>query len=147
MALDVLTEDKITIREKVNDWEEAIHIASEPLVAQDYIEPGYVEAMIESVKTLGPYIVIAPNVAIAHARPDDNVNKVGMSLLKLDIPINFSEKGHEAALVFVFCSTDHTSHLTILQQLAQVLGDTRHIEALMRAQDKETMMTIFKGDD
>ncbi|KFE42079.1 PTS sugar transporter subunit IIA [Staphylococcus agnetis] len=147
MALDVLTEDKITIREKVNDWEEAIHIAAEPLVAQNYIEPGYVEAMIDSVKTLGPYIVIAPNVAIAHARPDDHVNKVGISLLKLGVPINFSEKGHEAALVFVFCSTDHTSHLTILQQLAQVLGDTQRIEALMRAQDKASMITIFKGDD
>lgn len=93
MALDALTKDKITMKEKVNDWEEAIHIAAEPLLAQNYIEPGYVEAMIDSVKTLGPYIVIAPNVAIAHARPDNHVNKVGISLLKLGVPINFSEKG------------------------------------------------------
>ncbi|MCQ9300759.1 PTS sugar transporter subunit IIA [Staphylococcus hyicus] len=147
MALDALTKDKITMKEKVNDWQEAIYIAAEPLLAQGYIARGYVEAMIESVKTLGPYIVIAPNVAIAHARPDDNVKRVGISLLKLDEPINFSEKGHEAALIFVFCSTDHTSHLNILQQLAKVLGDAQHIEALMQSQDKEAIITIFKGEN
>ena len=37
--------------------------------------------MIESVHEFGPYIVIAPEIAIAHARPDHNVNEVGLSLL------------------------------------------------------------------
>ncbi len=34
--------------------------------------------MIDSVNELGPYIVIAPEIAIAHARPRDNdVHQVG----------------------------------------------------------------------
>ncbi|MFG6128711.1 PTS sugar transporter subunit IIA, partial [Staphylococcus aureus] len=51
-------------------------VASQPLLQEQVIEQCYVEAMIESVNELGPYIVIAPEIAIAHARPNNNVHQV-----------------------------------------------------------------------
>ena len=63
MALDILTTTRIIVKEQVNSWHEAI-LASQPLLQEQVIEQGYVEAMIESVNELGPYIVIAPEIAM-----------------------------------------------------------------------------------
>ncbi len=68
MSLDILSTTRIIVKEQVNDWTEAITIASRPFYGKGKtIEQGYVQAMIDSVNELGPYIVIAPEIAIAHA--------------------------------------------------------------------------------
>lgn len=147
MTLDVLTKDKIIVKDQVDSWEEAIEFAAQPLLTQNYIESSYIDSMIQSVKTLGPYIVIAPHVAIAHARPGNDVHQVGLSLLKLDEAINFSTDSHYAELVFVLSATDSTSHLTVLQNLAQLLGQQENIEALLEASNEEEIINIIKGVD
>ncbi|PTF95421.1 PTS ascorbate transporter subunit IIA [Staphylococcus chromogenes] len=147
MTLDVLTKDKIIVKDQVDSWEEAIESAAQPLLTQKYIESSYIVSMIQSVKTLGPYIVIAPHVAIAHARPGNDVHQVGLSLLKLDEAINFSTDSHYAELVFVLSATDSTSHLTVLQNLAQLLGQQENIEALLEASNEEEIINIIKGVD
>ncbi|WP_419790995.1 PTS sugar transporter subunit IIA [Staphylococcus chromogenes] len=147
MTLDVLTKDKIIVKDQVDSWEEAIEFAAQPLLTQKYIESSYIDSMIQSVKTLGPYIVIAPHVAIAHARPGNDVHQVGLSLLKLDEAINFSTDSHYAELVFVLSATDSTSHLTVLQNLAQLLGQKENIEALLEASNEEEIINIIKGVD
>ncbi|MGS0652272.1 PTS sugar transporter subunit IIA, partial [Staphylococcus arlettae] len=70
MALEILTSDKVQIKDHVEHWSEAIDIAAQPLLNQRYFDQPYITAMINSVESLGPYIVIAPEIAIAHARPD-----------------------------------------------------------------------------
>ena len=147
VTLDVLTKDKIIVKDQVDSWEEAIEFAAQPLLIQKYIESSYIDSMIQSVKTLGPYIVIAPHVAIAHARPGNDVHQVGLSLLKLDEAINFSTDSHYAELVFVLSATDSTSHLTVLQNLAQLLGQQENIEALLEASNEEEIINIIKGVD
>ncbi|RIL92057.1 PTS sugar transporter subunit IIA [Staphylococcus chromogenes] len=147
MTLDVLTKDKIIVKDQVDSWEEAIESAAQPLLTQKYIESSYIDSMIQSVKTLGTYIVIAPHVAIAHARPGNDVHQVGLSLLKLDEAINFSTDSHYAELVFVLSATDSTSHLTVLQNLAQLLGQQENIEALLEASNEEEIINIIKGVD
>ncbi|NQE00398.1 PTS sugar transporter subunit IIA, partial [Staphylococcus xylosus] len=122
MSLEILSADKVQILDKVETWEQAITIAANPLLTQDYFESSYVTAMIDSVKELGPYIVIAPEIAIAHARPNDDVKHIGLSLLKLNEHINFSEEGHFASLIFVLSAVDNDGHLAILRSLATKLG-------------------------
>ena len=92
MSLDILSTTRIIVKEQVNDWTEAITIASQPLLQEQIIEQGYVQAMIDSVNELGPYIVIAPEIAIAHARPNNDVHQVGLSLLKLNQHVHFVMK-------------------------------------------------------
>ncbi|MTV21550.1 PTS sugar transporter subunit IIA [Staphylococcus delphini] len=145
MSLEMLTEDKINVRECVASWEEAIKEASQPLVDQAYFSQSYVDAMIDSVYRHGPYIVIAPEIAIAHARPNGNVNKVGVSLLKLNQHINFGKKSHYASLVFVFSAVDTHSHLDILQSLARILGDVATVNHLIQSQNEAEILSIIKG--
>lgn len=53
MSLEILSADKVQILDQVETWEQAITIAANPLLTQDYFEPSYVTAMIDSVKELG----------------------------------------------------------------------------------------------
>ena len=146
MSLEILSADKIQILDKVETWEQAITIAATPLLTQDYFESSYVTAMIDSVKELGPYIVIAPEIAIAHARPNDDVKHIGLSLLKLNQHINFSEEGHFASLIFVLSAIDNDGHLAILRSLATKFGDQDTVNKLLAAQEINEIVNIFKGE-
>ena len=146
MTLEILSSDKVQVLEQVKSWREAISIAANPLKEQGYFQQDYIDDMIHSVEKLGPYIVIAPEIAIAHARPNNNVKKIGLSLLKLNQHINFSEEGHFASLVFVLSAVDNTAHLEILKQLAQILGDKQTVEELLSAQNNTEIINILKGE-
>lgn len=87
MLEDVLRDQNILLQQEVSTWEESIIRVSEPLVKEQVIESRYIDAMINSVKEFGPYIVIGKHIALAHARPEDGVNKLGISeqLLKTQL--------------------------------------------------------------
>lgn len=140
---EVLTEEMIQVKHEVNGWEEAIKLAANPLIDQSYITEEYVNAMIQNVKELGPYIVIAPDIAIAHARPEKNVHMVGLSLLKLDKSINFAENSHFAALVFVLAAVDNKQHLEMLSELANVLSDSKKVERLANSSSTSEILNII----
>ena len=146
MSLEILSADKVQIKEQDDNWEQGIALAAQPLLNQDYFEQSYITSMIDSVKKLGPYIVIAPEIAIAHARPNDEVNKIGLSLLKLNQHINFSEEGHYASLIFVLSAVDNEGHLEILRHLATTLGDQEVVNQLLKAQEVKDILNIFKGE-
>ncbi|MFQ3852605.1 PTS sugar transporter subunit IIA [Staphylococcus sp. 2S1] len=146
MSPEILSSDKVQIRDRVDDWKHAIRVASEPLLEQGYFKQQYIEKMIYSVEELGPYIVIAPEIAIAHARPSDDVKKIGLSLLKLNHHINFSENGHHASLVFVLSAVDNEGHLEILRNLATILGDSNTVNKLLATTDIDEIINIFKGE-
>ncbi|MBL0847904.1 PTS sugar transporter subunit IIA [Mammaliicoccus fleurettii] len=143
----IIKEEHIQLKDKVANWEESIQIAAAPLLQKDYFNKDYVDSMIKSVHDMGPYIVIAPEIAIAHARPNENVNKVGLSLLKLDEHINFSDNSHFASLVFVLSAIDNEAHLEILKKLATILSDKETVQSLVLAKNKSEIINIFKEND
>ncbi|UXH46265.1 BglG family transcription antiterminator [Rossellomorea vietnamensis] len=144
MLNELLTEQTIQLKDRVTDWEEAIKVASQPLVDQQAIRPDYVEAMITNVKELGPYIVIAPNIAIPHARPETGVEQLGMSFLRLEEPVYFSEKEkHRAQLIIVLAAIDNQTHLKALSQLTELLSNEGNVEKLIVANDQETVIELI----
>lgn len=144
MLNELLTEQTIQLKERVSNWEEAIKVASQPLVDQQSIRPDYVEAMITNVKELGPYIVIAPNIAIPHARPETGVEQLGMSFLRLEEPVYFSEKEkHRAQLIIVLAAIDNQTHLKALAQLTELLSNEDNVEKLIEARDQETVIELI----
>ena len=53
---------------KVKDWQEAIRKVGNLLVKDGAVEVRFTEAMIRVVNEFGPYIVVAPGIALPHAR-------------------------------------------------------------------------------
>lgn len=73
----------ITLQESVESWPQALEICAKPLLDLQVIGPEYVTAIIEQHHALGPYYVLAPGLAMPHARPEEGAKGLGLSLLKL----------------------------------------------------------------
>ncbi|EST11298.1 BglG family transcription antiterminator [Sporolactobacillus laevolacticus] len=146
MLNDLLFKDEIQFKDHVNDWKEAIQVAAQPLLDRDFIQPSYVNAMIETVENVGPYIVITPHVAIPHARPERGVNQLGMSLLHLAHPVEFVEGNLEtsASIIIVLAAVDNKTHLKALRQLTELLGDDENIDEMIRASSVEEISQIIE---
>ena len=144
---DLVKKELIQQLDKVNDWQTAVRIASKPLLEQGYIEESYVEAIISSVNEIGPYIVLAPKVAVPHASPDAGVHRLGISLLQLKEPVNFGLEDDEdknVQLIFVLATVDSTAHLKALQQLALILDDNDIIENLIKAETPKEILGLIE---
>lgn len=141
-----LTSDYIQFFDKAANWEEAVQLSADPLLKGGEITQGYIDGMIQSVKDHGPYIVIAPNIALPHARPETGSVKIGFSFMKLEEPISFEEDGSADAQLFIALScVDADTHLEMLQSIVMVLSDQEKHDALFAATSKEEVMTIFNS--
>ena len=92
--------------------------------------------MLAVLDELGPYFVIAPGIAIAHARPSESVLSAGLSLAVLATPVEFgSDHNDPVRLVFGLCAKDHDGHIEVLAGLAEVLSDDTQVNFLLNAPD------------
>jgi len=79
--------------------------------------------MIKTCEELGPYIAIAPGVAIPHAAPEDGAKALGAALLVVREGISFGSHNDPVYAVLAFATPDKTSHIGMLKELAQILED------------------------
>ena len=142
---ELLKNDTIQMVERLSDWEEAVNVAATPLLEQGAIRESYIDAMIDNIKTIGPYVVIGPEVAIPHARPEMGVNQVGMSFLKLKEPVHFlNDPNYPVRLIFCIAAIDNTTHLKALSQLTKLLSEKNSVEELKDADSKDHILDLFK---
>lgn len=142
---DVLLAETIELDIEVEHWEDAIRQAGRLLVNTQAVEPRYVDAMVECVKRIGPYIVIAPGVAFPHSRPEDGVNQLGFSMIRLAQPIVFGSDKHDPVdLVFALGAIDYESHFRILSELWQLLNNEADMQFLRSCRDKEEVMALAR---
>lgn len=144
MLHELVDESMIAVQPKVASWQDAITIAAQPLVENEHIDQSYIDAMIKNVITNGPYIVIAPLIAMPHARPEEGVKKLGISMLKVDEPVHFSnESKHDAQLIIVLAAIDNETHLKALSQLSELLSEKRNIEKILASTTATEIKTIL----
>jgi mannitol/fructose-specific phosphotransferase system IIA component (Ntr-type) len=144
----MLTNETIALGLSVHDWQQAVREAGSLLVKAGGVEPRYVEAMIQMVQEIGPYIVIAPGVALPHARPEDGVKEACMSLMTLDPPVNFgNEYNDPVELVVAFGTTDNKAHIEALAALARLLGDANTLESLKRASSPAEILKLIDSKE
>lgn len=136
-----LLESNIQILPQVDGWEEAIKIASRPLLEKGYIEARYIDAMISKVNELGFYIVLSEDVAMPHSRPEDGVLKMGISLLKLDTPTKFGNNNIQ--IVITLAAKDNESHIDALANLVELLNDDEKIEKIKLAKTNQKILEII----
>ena len=144
MLSDYLTKDLIKLQVQAADWEEAVREGGKLLLEAGICEQRYIEAMVDAVRQLGPYMVLAPGIALAHGRPEDGVLKVGMSIINLKSPVEFgSEANDPVSLVISFGGIDNESHVAMLQELAIFLMEEENQELLKTATAVEDLLTAF----
>ncbi|QVI35078.1 transcription antiterminator BglG [Lacticaseibacillus chiayiensis] len=130
--VDVLREDDIKLGVEADSAKEAIRIAAKPLVDQGAINQNYVEKMVSpDAHALSAYI-ISPGVALPHSNPENGAKRVaiGMTVLKTPIAFGKMEDG-KVRFIFVLSAVNPTDHLMVLQDLMDLLADSRFMDLLI----------------
>ncbi|WP_312227547.1 PTS sugar transporter subunit IIA [Pseudescherichia sp.] len=143
-----LNNEKIQYVESVADWKEAIQIAGLPLLNEGAISQSYIEAIIRLKEEVGPYFVIAPRIAMPHARPEEGAQALGLSVVKLAKPVVFNaDENDPVDTLFMFAAPDSNSHIEMISQLAELLSDESEMEKVFNARSKEELNAILLADN
>jgi mannitol/fructose-specific phosphotransferase system IIA component (Ntr-type) len=144
MLQDLLGEMTIELNVEVKDWVEAVRFGGNLLYKNGCVTEEYVQAMIDNVREIGPYIVVTKGVAMPHAQPNKGALKVGVSLITLKNPVNFgNDENDPVYIVICFSATDSKTHLKALSQLAKLLDNEEALKKIFFSNSKvEALETI-----
>ena len=138
---------RVVLDVKVDTWQEAIIRVSEPLLWKNMITPNYVHNMVDLVVKHGPYIVVAPGVAIPHASPNDGVIMPGISIMRLRKPVIFGKEGFDPVSIVICCAIiDEPEYINALMRLLTKIKDPLNIDRLLRAKTSEEIIKILKTE-
>lgn len=144
MLKNLLTEDVIKLNIECSNWEEGIKSGTALLIKKKCIEKSYEDAIIESFKKFGPYMVIAPGVVLSHARPENGVNKISLSLITLKNPVNFgNELNDPVKLIITLAAVDNEKHLNVLKELMELFMDNNDLDLILNTDSSEQVIRII----
>ncbi|MBN1314255.1 MAG: BglG family transcription antiterminator [Anaerolineales bacterium] len=132
------------LQSPATDWQQVTREVGALLVKQGIAEPCYTDGMIALLKHHGPYMVIAPGVALLHALPSEGALRLGMSLVTLSEPIPF---GHETndpvGIVFAFACTNSMGHIRGLSQLVDLLDNPSALAGIQNARRSDQVRKVL----
>lgn len=141
MLKEIILKKNIELNVSARNWEEAIQKGGQLLMNTGCIEQEYIQGMINGVKEFGPYIVIAPNIAMPHAKPEMGAKKIGFSLLTLQKPIEFGHPQNDPVdVVICLSAVDHSTHLEALSDLVNYLSDPDFLPTLRKARTTDEVI-------
>ncbi|KAA8996996.1 PTS sugar transporter subunit IIA [Affinibrenneria salicis] len=144
MLNDWLMDDHIQICSRVDDWREAVRLSAQPLLHKKIISAGYVAAILQQCQTLGPYFVLAPGIAMPHARPEEGAGALGLSLLKIDQGVAFHSRDNDPVFIVVMLAApDSHSHIELIAQLAELFSSNEAMSSLFQAKTKQQIKDII----
>lgn len=139
---DLLTEQRIKIKGKAKNWQEAIIEAGELLLKDDCIENEYIKEMIKVVEEFGSYILLVPNIIFPHAKSKNMVKKTAFSIVTYDKEIDFLD-GQKINMVISFCSKDEREHLDGLINIIDKIEEDSSREKLMKLKTAKDIIKYF----
>jgi PTS system ascorbate-specific IIA component len=144
MPLPHLTAESIVIGATATTWREAVREAGAALARAGATRPAYADEMVRMIEEHGPYIVIAPGLALAHARPGPEVLADGLAIVILATPVYFGHPHNDpVSVVLGLAVASAEAHLASVAQLANVFNDEGAIPALAAAKTVEEVQKIM----
>jgi len=139
---DMLKRENVQIVESCRDWEDAIHVAVQPLVDGGFVTPDYIAGIIENTNKFGPYFVLAPDLALLHARPEQGVVKQQLAVTIARTGVEF-KPGEPVRVLVTLAATDPDSHLDVMRILATMFADPANIDKAATAADADEVYRLF----
>ena len=156
---DFLTEDRIifldsngrrqgehvgtdAVPDGMKDWERALYTTAFPLIERKSIDENYVRCIIDRLVEAGPYMFVTKDLILAHARPDNGVKHLDMSIGIVPDGVTFAE-GKTARVIFLLVVEDQQKHMGILRDIRKSLAKSQQIDELIEAGDAKKICDII----
>lgn len=146
MGLPPLPDAAVLLGATAPTWRDAMRLAGGALVASGAATDEYTEAMVDMVEEHGPYIVISPGLAFAHARPGGAVLRDGLAVVTLASPVAFGHPHNDPVRVVLGLAVAGVgTHLESIGEIANLFNDqtvTGRIADATTADEVRTIMGV-----
>lgn len=133
----------IELKDSAKDWQEAIDFSMDALLRNHYINHEYIQAIKDSTRSNGPYYILAPGIAMPHARPECGASKTGLSLVLLKQPVHFDACNEPVKLLIGLAAAEADSHISAIQALSELLCEEETLELMLNANNAEQLEDII----
>ena len=141
--INYFPEASITIKKSARNWQDAIDLSMASLLRNGYVNEGYIQAIKDSTISNGPYYILAPEVAMPHARPEFGALKTGMSLTLLKEGVAFNDTHEPVKLLIGLSAADADSHIDAIQALSELLSEDEQLAALLNCHTEKQLADII----
>lgn len=142
--LPPLPDEAIVLAARADDWRAAVEVAGDALTASGATTADYTADMVRMIEDRGPYVVVAPGLALAHARPGRAVTRDGLAIVTLDEPVAFGHPYNDPVRVIVaLAGSTSASHLRLVAGSANIFNDSDAVERLAEASTADQVRDIL----
>jgi len=132
--------EDVRLGASAESWRDAVEQVGRVLVERGYVLPGYSTRMIRVIEKHGPYMVIAPGIALVHARPDAQTLENALAVVTFPEGVAFGHGAFDPVEIVIGASTTRPDdHLAVVAGIARALDTPGLIERLMAAQTPEAL--------
>lgn len=123
--------------------EEAIRFAGEQLVKGGYVEPEYVQAMLDREKLTPTYL--GESIAVPHGTVEakDRVLKTGVVFCQYPQGVRFGEEEDDIARLVIGIAARNNEHIQVITSLTNALDDETVIERLAQTSSVEEVLALL----
>lgn len=127
--------------------QEVIEYSGNLLKEAGKVNEQYVKDMVDAYNVLGAYIVMAPGLAMPHARPGGNVMENAISFVQLKQPVEFHNPSNDPVrVVIALAGASDNGHIDILQELSGLLGLGGIVEKLAEVSSYKELITMIEKE-
>ncbi|WP_158675992.1 PTS sugar transporter subunit IIA [Vibrio aquaticus] len=145
MSIMNLIGDNIVISNEQNlTVDNALDITCSKLVEQGKVDATYLEAIKKKHKEIGAYYVLAPKIAMPHARPEDGVNEAALQITVFKNGVDLeSEDNGDVFFSVTLAALDSDSHIQTIVALSELFQNDDDIDAIIRAENESAIAEIL----
>ncbi|MCP1438863.1 PTS system mannitol-specific IIC component [Erwinia persicina] len=127
------------------DKEQAIRFAGEQLVKGGYVEPEYVDAMLDREKLTPTYL--GESIAVPHGTIEakDRVLKTGIVFCQYPQGVRFGEDEEDIAKLVIGIAARNNEHIQVITSLTNALDDDSVIARLATTNDVQEVLDLLSG--
>lgn len=134
----------IVLAARARDWREAVETAGRALTESGATDAGYTIDMVRMIEQHGPYVVVAPGLALAHARPGPAVRRDGLAIVTLADPVPFGHPYNDPVrVVLALAGASSARHLQLVAEIANIFNDSDAVERLADATTPDEVRGIL----
>lgn len=142
----MISPDRVRLQEPSQPWQSLVRESAHLLEQAGITSAAYTDAIFDSIEHNGDYMVVAPGVLLAHARPEHGALGTGLSLITVREPVAFNDNPSKPVqLFFTLAADDAETHVGLLSTLAAVLVDDALSTELMSSSDVDRVISILQS--
>lgn len=124
-------------------WEQAVKMSGKELINRGNVAPQYLDNIILRLRHYGPYMFITEGVVLAHAKPEEGVYRIGISLNIFKKAVVFTDS-YKAHIIIILAPEDQEKHLKILRDIINIFLVRERTERLTQADSPEECCELLK---